>query len=162
MKENPHLACSSCEKSIHATPHTLLSPGDLLLVAILSPFSPVSHCFLWSRALLQLWISWKSLWNLTLQVGRAPFQVLEASPMMKRSIAPVGYCVLPLGQAFRRPWCLLDVSSGILTPLTQLAVADCSYVMFNSWITINAICLEALILRENVFWVLKLNTEHFF
>lgn len=144
-----------------ATPHTLLSPGDLLLVAILSPFSPVSHCFLWSRALLQLWISWNLFEILPFRLVEPPFQVLEASPMMKNWHSSSGllcyYC-----QAFRRPWCLLDVSSGILTPLTQLAVADCSYVMFNSWITINAICLEALILRENVFWVLKLNTEHFF
>ena len=103
----------------------------------------------------------KSLWNLILQAGRAPFSSPRSYAMMKNWHSSMGllcYCC----RAFSRPWCLLDVSSGILTPLTQLPMADCPCVMFNSWVTINAICPEALFLRENVFRVFKLNSEHFF
>lgn len=38
----------------------------------------------------------------------------------------------------------LDVSSGILHPLMQLPMTDCSCVMFASYVTINTICLESL------------------
>ena len=150
----------SCEKSINVFSHTPSSPGDLVLVTILSPLSPVPHYLLCSRALLQLSIPW--LFEiLPFRLLEPPFQVLGVSPMMKNWCSSIGllcYCL----QAFSRPWCLLNACSGILNPLTQLPTADCSYVMFNSWITISTVGLEAFFLWENVFWILMLNSELFF
>lgn len=57
-------------------------------------------------------------------------------------------------QAFRRPQCVLVVSSGILNPLMQLLLTDCSHLMFDSYITVSSMCLEGLLPRENVFQVL--------
>lgn len=54
-----------------------------------------------------------TLWNPALQAIRAPFQV---TPMVKNWHSSIGLLCYYL-QAFSRPWCMLDVFSGILNPL---------------------------------------------
>ena len=126
-------------RSINTCPHTSYIPTlpHLLKIWFHSPpcpLSPLSSAdLLCSRVPLQLRIP--CLFEiLSFRLLEPLFQVMGVTPMMNwhSSIELLCYYL----QAFSRPRCVFDVSSGILNPLMQFPMADGSYIMFNSCITL--------------------------